>query len=265
LPSASEGKDSRAEALCATLLPVKKKKHTHEIVLLISLTSLTTIWGGFAIYCGFYYHALPEADSSLLSHDGVVVSSSKRLYSFVPEKPEILSYVFYPGGKVEAKAYAPFCFALAQKGNPVYLCVMPFNLAFFDSEAASRVIDNHEAERWVIVGHSLGGAFAGSYASAHASKLSGIVFLASYTTQDLSKTNLKSLSIYGSEDGVMNREKYNESLRNLPSDHQEIVLQGGNHASFGDYGEQSGDGKATITFTEQIQKSVDAIDSIFGN
>jgi hypothetical protein len=191
LPSASEGKDSRAEALCATLLPVKKKKHTLEIVLLISLTSLTTIWGGFAIYCGFYYHALPEADSSLLSHDGVVVSSSKRLYSFVPEKPEILSYVFYPGGKVEAKAYAPFCFALAQKGNPVYLCVMPFNLAFFDSEAASRVIDNHEAERWVIVGHSLGGAFAGSYASAHASKLSGIVFLASYTTQDLSKTNLK--------------------------------------------------------------------------
>jgi hypothetical protein len=93
----------------------------------------------------------------------------------------------------------------------------------------------------------------------------GSSFLASYTTKDLSKTTLKSLSIYGSEDGVMNREKYNESLRNLPSDHQEIVLQGGNHASFGDYGEQSGDGKATITFTEQIQKSVDAIDSIFGN
>lgn len=244
---------------------MRKKKHRFEIVLLIALSSLTTIWGSFALYCGFCYQATPEAKTALVSQDGVEVTQEKWLYSFVPETSLSLSYVFYPGGKVAAEAYAPFCLALAKKGNPVYLCVMPFNLAFFDGGAASRIIGKKASSAWVLIGHSLGGAFAGEYAAQNASKLKGVVFLASYTAKDLSETSLTSLSIYGSEDGVMDRSKYQKYATNLPANRHEMLIQGGNHASFGMYGKQSGDGEAKITSAEQIRQSVDAISLIRWN
>jgi hypothetical protein len=67
------------------------------------------------------------------------------------------------------------------------------------------------------------------------------------------------MSIYGSEDGVMNREKYDKYKTNLPSDFTEEIIAGGNHAGFGMYGIQEGDGSATITTVEQIEKTSDAI------
>ena len=51
----------------------------------------------------------------------------------------------------------------------------------------------------------------------------------------------------------MDREKYAEYRANLPADMQEVILVGGNHAYFGVYGEQRGDGAAAITNAEQIE------------
>jgi hypothetical protein len=44
----------------------------------------------------------------------------------------------------------------------------------------------------------------------------------------------------------------------LPVDTQYVVIQGGNHAQFGDYGVQPGDQEATITRLEQQKQIVDA-------
>lgn len=63
----------------------------------------------------------------------------------------------------------------------------------------------------------------------------------------------------GKEGGVMNREKYAQSLAYYPADFTELVLGGGNHANFGDYGAQKGDGEATIARSEQIERTADAI------
>jgi dienelactone hydrolase len=241
-----------------------KKKKRPALILLITITSLSELWGIFGLYCADYYHALPEAEEALTSDKSIAVGKEDWLTSFEPVTPSKLGYIFYPGGKVESQAYAPFCHALAEKGNPTYLVTMPYNLAFFNLNAASGIIEAHPGvTSWVLVGHSLGGAMAGHYAAKNNYRLTGIVFLAAYTPDDLSRTNLKSMTIYGSEDGGLNRNEYTKAYSLFPLNCFELVISGGNHASFGVYGEQAGDGKATISAKEQIQKSVDAIANYF--
>jgi hypothetical protein len=83
--------------------------------------------------------------------------------------------------------------------------------------------------------------------------------LGSYSTADLSDTDLAVLSVFGSEDKVMNREKYKDNKSNLPSDFTEFVIDGGCHAYFGMYGSQDGDGTPEITNKEQIRITVENI------
>jgi hypothetical protein len=85
------------------------------------------------------------------------------------------------------------------------------------------------------------------------------VLLGAYSTADLTGLPLKAMSLYGSADGIMNREKYEKYKPNLPRGFKEVVIEGGNHAGFGMYGIQDGDGIATITTVEQIEKTSDAI------
>ena len=136
------------------------------------------------------------------------------------------------------------------------LVEMPYNLAVFNSNAAGDIMKEFKKiENWYIGGHSLGGAMASSFAAEHEGDLKGLVLLAAYPTD---KLEIPVLSIYGSEDGVLNREKYDDSI-GLAENLIEIVIKGGNHAQFGNYGEQSGDGKATISKEEQWNQTVKQI------
>ena len=72
------------------------------------------------------------------------------------------------------------------------------------------------------------------------------------------------LSIYGSQDGVLNREKYEKEKKNLPSDVTEYVIEGGNHAGYGNYGKQKGDGEAEIPKKEQQQEVIDQVIVMWG-
>lgn len=100
---------------------------------------------------------------------------------------------------------------------------------------------------------------AATYLADNVEDFDGLVLLGSYSTADLSKEDVKVLSVFGSEDKVMNKEKYDENKINLPMDFSEEVIDGGCHAYFGMYGEQEGDGEATITNEEQIQKTAEII------
>ena len=154
-------------------------------------------------------------------------------------------------------------------------------------------------ERWYIGGHSLGGSMAASYAasltaertetqaagltevpstdrtespaasqavssaSSSFSSYDGLVLLAAYSTADLTDTGMRILSIYGTEDHVLNLEKYEKYRENLPAGVQEILIRGGNHAQFGSYGAQDGDGDAAITAKEQRQLTVESLLGFF--
>ena len=65
--------------------------------------------------------------------------------------------------------------------------------------------------------------------------------------------------VYVSEDGVLNREKYEADRANLPQDTTETVINGGCHAGFGSYGAQKGDGAPVISAEEQQQQTADAL------
>jgi len=77
--------------------------------------------------------------------------------------------------------------------------------------------------------------------------------------EKLRLSGLDVCSIYGSEDSVLNKEKYDASRANLPSNSVEFVIDGGCHAGFGCYGPQDGDGTPQISNQEQIKQTVDEI------
>lgn len=66
------------------------------------------------------------------------------------------------------------------------------------------------------------------------------------------------LSIYATNDGVSASEDIEASRNDLPGDARWVEMVGDNHAQFGWYGEQPGDGKATISRAEQQDQIVTA-------
>lgn len=217
-----------------------KKSYFKKILIGLFVVILICI-GGFYIYASDYYHAKDYEVSNIK----VEQQDNYTVYGDTNSKTGL---IFYPGGKVEAKAYEPILASLAEKGICVVLVEMPFNLAVLDSGAADGVINEFtNIQNWYIGGHSLGGAMAASYAANNQDELNGVVLLAAYPTKEL---DIPVLSIYGSEDGVLNREKYSDSIKNAKN-LSEIVIDGGNHAQFGNYGEQSGDNAAKISSEKQ--------------
>ena len=99
---------------------------------------------------------------------------------------------------------------------------------------------------------------AASYAAAHAEQFSGVYLLAAYSTKPLDE-NTRTIVIYGSEDGVLNMAKLEEANRYLPHDSATYVIEGGNHAQFGNNGIQDGDGNALISAEEQQHRTVELI------
>ena len=168
--------------------------------------------------------------------------------------------IFYPGGLVDHRAYAPLMRLLRDRGILCLLVEMPLDLAVLDMKAADGLQELYpQVDRWLIGGHSLGGAMAASYAADHAQAYEGLVLLGAYSTADLSRTELNVLSVYGTQDGVLNREKYEECRKHYPQNFTEVVIDGGCHAYFGDYGAQKGDGLPVISREEQIRLTADAI------
>lgn len=226
-------------------------KHLKRIGI-IFLALLVLCGGAIGIYAANYYHMDESAVTAMESSDTVTVTNEKGLAVFTPENPEI-GLIFYPGGKVECAAYQPLMAACAQQGILCILVEMPFNLAVLDINAADGIQAQYpEIEKWYIGGHSLGGSMAASYLAEHIDDYEGLILLGSYSTADLSETDLDVLSVYGSEDQVMNRDKYEQNKSNLPGDFTEVVIEGGCHAYFGMYGAQEEDGKPGISNVQQI-------------
>lgn len=213
----------------------------------------------FGIYVSRYYHADETALAALNDTENVSVQTENG-YILFDGPGEGAAYIFYPGAKVETESYAPLMRQIAESGMDVYLVDMPFHLAFFGMNRAGEIMDENEAyDRWYIGGHSLGGAMAASYAAKHLEELDGVILMAAYPTSSLMDENFTVLSFYGSEDQVLNQDSFIKGRTYMPENYHEMQIEGGNHAGFGNYGEQDGDGTASISASEQQQIVVDMI------
>ena len=208
----------------------------------------------FFAYALVYYHADETAKTALITDGTVRVSQTAEGWLF-DGPSEDCALVFYPGGKVEETADAPLLHRLAAEGMDVILLEVPLRFAFLAPEAAAEPMARYDYARWYVGGHSLGGAIAANYAASHGEALEGLILLAAYPTKELPE-DLTEILVVGSEDGVVSREKIEAGRALAPEDYFEAEITGGNHAQFGNYGPQRGDGTPTISAEEQQAETV---------
>lgn len=206
-----------------------------------------SITGIFIIWANDTYVSLEILSGS----DSIEVENGDYIVFKPKEVEPTRGIIFYPGAKVEPEAYAKLCSKIAQEGYLVIIAPMTLNFAIFSPNKAENIIDKYtNIESWTMSGHSLGGVMAANYALKD-SRVDSIIFYASYPQGNgLKDSNLKTLSIYASNDGIAKLERVKDAV--LPEQSEIVTIQGGNHAGFGTYGEQTGDNKADISNDEEI-------------
>jgi dienelactone hydrolase len=242
------------------------------VIVLVIVTSLLAIAAaGFVAWAALAAPATQTALDALRSDEQVNIESGQFIV-FTPkadatvnaagsgtDASEPVGFIFYPGGRVDSRAYAPQLREIAKSGFLAVIAPMPLNLAVFDAGAADRVAAAYPMiKRWVIAGHSLGGAIATQYlAKPHSANVAGLVLWGAFAMEDLSgQSGLKVLSVSGSLDGLSTPEKIRANATKLPGATRFAEIAGGDHAQFGSYGPQQGDNPASISAADQRAETV---------
>ncbi len=239
------------------------RKHLIRFALVL-LGLLAVLAIGFLVWAGTPARPMPEVFEQVprLKEAG----HGARWWAFMPpESTPQVGLILYPGGRVDARAYAPLAQAIAEQGFLVVVVRMPLNLAVFDPDAAMKVMTAYpEIKHWAVGGHSLGGAMAARFVAAHPGIVEGLVLWAAYpaASDDLSRLRVRVVSIAGSRDGLATPEKIQASAALLPADTIWVVIEGGNHAQFGWYGDQAGDLPPTLSRQQQQEEIVRATVSL---
>ena len=231
---------------------MKKLKAKHKKLKIFTIAALLLIiimGAAFFLWASDYYHA-EETALAVMENDAAILIKD-NLTVLAPSYPTDTAFIFYPGAKVEAIAYLPLLEKIKEAtGMACILVEMPLNMAIFDSDAADKIIEAYpEYETWYIGGHSMGGAMASDYASKNPDKVKGLILMGAYIYGDYPAQ--KALTIYGTFNANLEENiNYTENI---------VIIDGGNHAQFGNYGRQKGDPDATITAEEQQKQTVEAI------
>lgn len=237
--------------------PVKKK---HWLILAVLVVAMgISFWG--IRWAAFARQPTPEAAAALESNDLVKVTQEPWLVFLPAQVSPRVGFIFYPGGRIDPKGYAPLLKTIASQGYLVVVPEMPFNIAAFHPNIADDIIANYpHISRWVLGGHSVGGTMAAQYTNAHREMIDGLVIWASYPADntDLSDFERPVSSIYGSRDPRVNDSSVAERYHLLPSDASYIRIAGGDHHQFGSYEIDSEDHHATINSISQQEKIIQA-------
>jgi hypothetical protein len=197
---------------------------------------------------------LPDAIEALQSDELVQVTDEPWL-TFAPGGSlPTTGFVFYPGGRVDPRAYAPLMREIASSGYLAVVPKMPINMAVFNPNIADQIVAHHpEIEQWAIGGHSVGGAMAAQYTSRHPEVIAGLAIWASYppNSADLSDLELPVVSIYGSRELRVNDTSVGERKHLLPEMTRYVRIEGGDHHQFGSYETNPADHLATISRASQ--------------
>ncbi|WP_237393894.1 alpha/beta hydrolase [Pseudarthrobacter sp. ATCC 49987] len=220
--------------------------------ILVRLAALVLV-AGLAWLNPFAYDPSGEAGQTT----GTTAEDATSI-TLAPEGKASAGLVFYPGARVDARAYQDILGPIANAGHLVVILKVPLGIPLLDIGQARGAMDAHpEITSWAVGGHSLGGVSAASFAKSN-SDVSGLLLFASYPADSMSDSSgLSVLSISGSNDGLTTPDKIAASKSLLPPTARYATVEGGVHAFFGDYGEQPGDGEPGIT-REWAQKQITA-------
>ncbi|MCW5556984.1 MAG: alpha/beta hydrolase [Verrucomicrobiae bacterium] len=197
-------------------------------------------------------------DAALLATDATVkVEDGAATLDFTPAaSTNGTGLIFICGSGVAAEAYAPLLRPIAAAGHAVFIVKLPYRFAPFEShkqeamERARHVMAGHPGiSRWVIAGHSLGGALACRLVHSDPKAFSALVLVGTThpKREDLSSLAIPVTKVYGSNDGVAPPDRMFSHRGLLPKNTRWVAIQGGNHSQFGHYGHQLFDGKAATS------------------
>lgn len=227
------------------------RRFTISLLFLLAIATLSlVIWATVSVR--------PATERALQTLVDSGVTREAGLLVFQPDAQPTSGLIYYPGGLVDPEAYANTAQGLADAGYLVIVPKMPLNLAVTGINRAEQIMASFpEVESWVIGGHSLGGAMAAEYAKGNPEQVNGLIFFASRpgTPQAFINTPFPILIMYGTQESGAPR---TQAFYEVVADSAELyIIQGGNHAQFGDYGLQDGDGTATITVDDQQQQIIE--------
>ncbi len=235
-----------------------KKKRAGKII--------AAVWIGLGVlfFLGLTngYRAKNFDRAALENGGNVDVYEDRAMIRFVPTTTAETVLIFYPGAMVDPKAYAPLCHEIAVNGTEAVIVKMPGRNAgkgIFRMDELE--LANDSAKRYILAGHSKGGAAAAEYVHERPGVVDALVLIGTTHPRDFSLADcgIPVLKILASNDGVASPAKSAANNEKLPDDTRYLLIEGGNHAGFGYYGPQMGDGRATLTKDEQRRATSEAI------
>lgn len=227
-----------------------------------ALSALGLVILGFVMWASTPYLAERQPVIDVWANDAVAVEYLPEGILLSPTdagaEPSGTGLVFVPGARVQAHAYMFQLSGVVEEHGATVLITEPtLNLAFFDTRTLEQFTTAAPAvERWFVGGHSLGGVRA--CLMVPGSEAAGLVLFGSYCAGDIAGSGLPVLSIAGENDALSTPAIIDENAGLLPADAVFVTIEGANHASFGDYGPQSGDGPRTIS-SEQMRAELTAL------
>lgn len=231
-----------------------KKRGNKMTIFLCILAVLAIIITVFLLY---YNKAFPEALA-------ITETMEKIGNDYYFKGDSKLGFIIFSGAKADEKAYAYMAKLLHDEGHSVVLPKVPFHMSAFGINHGVSIIEsNPEIEKWILIGHSLGGLPTGRIAVKVPDKLIGVAFLASYMGTDLSELDISAIRIKASNDKIMSESMLERNLNYLPENSISITIDGANHKGFGAYGSLSRDGEATMSWKEQQEQTVELILNFF--
>ena len=208
-------------------------------------TLALVLLAGFCLWIS-PFGADPVALAVLDSPVGLnVTESPTEITLSKPGEKASTGLVFYPGARVDARAYLAILRPLADSGTQVVVVKEPLGVAFFSGGFVSKwIAENPDIGTWIVGGHSLGGVVAAS--AAVNSGVDGLLLWASFPASDIASAELEVTSIYGTADAIALPEDIIGSAERLPQTSRLVPIEGAIHSFFGDYGTQPGDGEAQV-------------------
>jgi len=221
-----------------------------------ALSSLLVTIMGFLVWAYTPYPDQPEPLRELFAKDDIAWSIGPDLVVMGPMSQDGPlageALVFLPGARVNPHAYATTFHEIVTETGLTVILPRPWaNLALADGRSVDDFQQlSPDTAITAIGGHSMGGVRACDLATD--SGIERLVLIASYCVTDLQETTLRVLSVQGSEDDLIDRDEVATARELMPQHYREVTIEGASHASFGDYGPQSGDGTPKLSRAEAI-------------
>ncbi len=214
---------------------LKFVKFSLAAIVLVLLLAL----GGFWIWGQANLAAASPAALAALNADPAVTVSTENWVVFKPSNSSPRTgVIFYPGANCDPRGYAPVFTRLAKAGYLIVDVPMPFNFAIFGPDRARDVMEIFpNIEQWVIMGHSMGGAMASTFADHHTESLAGVILWDSYppAANDLSQSGLKVWHIHRALADGSPPEKFTSNRALFPAESRWVPIPGGIHMNFGSF------------------------------